>query len=65
MSYDTYILLFVFGGLVLVFLVTLTVIAVSSAYRNGVRDGYQNTWLPRVQEQVREEHLLQGERVKP
>lgn len=36
---------------------------VAIAYRAGVRDGYQNTFLPYVQEIVLKDHLLQGERV--
>lgn len=63
MNYETYISLFVFIGVVVCFLLVLTIIAVKSAYHNGVRDGYQNTWLPHVQEQIREEGLYQGKKV--
>jgi hypothetical protein len=47
----------------LVFMMFFVVVAVKSSYRNGVRDGYQNTWLPSVKRQVQEEGLMQGEAV--
>ena len=64
MEQETYTLLLVVMGLLLSLLVTFTVIATQSAYRNGVRDGYQNTWLPHIRKQVLEEELTQGPKVK-
>ena len=60
----TAILFMVFlAGIAVLFLMFM-VIGLRSAYRNGVRDGYQNTWLPHVKEQVRQEQLHQGERIE-
>jgi hypothetical protein len=54
----------IFFFVVSVFLIVLAVISIHSAYRNGVRDGYQNTYLPHVKEQILQEGLHQGEEVK-
>ena len=60
----TAILFMVFlAGIAALFL-TFMVIGLRSAYRNGVRDGYQNTWLPHVREQIKEERLTQGAKVE-
>lgn len=47
-----------------VWLATLVLgyLGVLAAYRNGVRDGYSNTWLPQVKKQIRDENLTQGRR---
>lgn len=60
----TAILFMVFlAGIAVLFLMFM-VIGLRSAYRNGVRDGYQNTWLPHVREQIKEERLTQGAKVE-
>jgi len=47
----------------IVVIVVFAVVGVHSAYKSGIRDGYQNTWLPQVINQVREEGLRQGGRI--
>jgi len=49
--------------LVLALIVTVAGIAAYLAYRNGIRDGYQNTFLPHVIRQVIDEGLKQGGRI--
>jgi len=52
------------SAVIIIFLLILVAVS-RSAYGNGVRDGYQNTWLPHIKAQIREEQLQQGERVEP
>ena len=47
-----------------IILMVVTVIIARAAYHGGVRDGYQNTFLPHVQNQIRDEGLKQGEEVR-
>lgn len=62
---NTQIALLMVGVFLLVaFFMFLLIAGVRAAYKNGVRDGYQNTWLPHVQNQIREQGLQQGEEVK-
>jgi hypothetical protein len=46
------------------FLLIFAVWGVFPAYRNGVRDGYQNTWLPHVKKQIKQEGLKQGDSIE-
>jgi hypothetical protein len=48
---------------ILVILTIVNIVVTRDAYHNGVRDGYQNTFLPRVREQVQQEGLAQGEEI--
>ncbi len=47
--------------LAFILLLVFAVVGAFAAYRNGVRDGYQNIWLPHVQDQVKKEGLVQGQ----
>jgi hypothetical protein len=38
----------------------LLAVITRASYRNGVRDGYANSWLPHVQKQIQEEDLKRG-----
>lgn len=49
--------------LLLIALITLIIGIIRIVYHNGVRDGYQNTFLPHVRKQIQEEGLTQGEEV--
>jgi ABC-type phosphate transport system permease subunit len=64
MDSGTAFLLMLLVIVVLLFVLFLTIVAMRSAYHNGIRDGYQNTWLPHVQKQVKEEGLRQGDEVR-
>ena len=63
MEYEVWIGIFVTVGFAISIIIMFAVMAVQAAYHSGVRDGYQNTWLPRVKEQVQEEGLSQGEEI--
>lgn len=43
--------------LIILGVVLLGVACTEAAYRNGVRDGYSNPWLPRVRKQIDAERL--------
>lgn len=49
---------------VIIIMALISFMVMNVAYRLGVRDGYQNTFLRHVQEQVREEKLMQGREVE-
>lgn len=34
----------------------------SAAYRNGVRDGYCNPWIPHVRRQIKQQRLVQAQK---
>jgi len=64
MNNGTVALTIIFFTLLIVFAFIAFFVGLNSAYHNGVRDGYQNTWLPHVQIQIHQERLQQGEEVK-
>ncbi|MCI0553692.1 MAG: hypothetical protein L0287_22320 [Anaerolineae bacterium] len=43
----------------LLVVILLALVSSHTAYRNGVRDGYQNNWLPHVKKQIKDEGLEQ------
>ena len=45
--------------ILLLIVVLLALVSCVAAYRNGVRDGYQNLWLPHVKKQIKEQKLEQ------
>lgn len=45
--------------ILLLVVVLLALVSCAAAYRNGVRDGYQNNWLPHVKKQIKDEKLEQ------
>jgi len=63
MNNGTVAVLIILFTILAIFLFIFFFVGLNSAYRNGVRDGYQNTWLPHVQLQIHEESLEQGEEV--
>lgn len=54
----------VFWALVILGLCIFIIMGIHAAYLNGVRDGYSNTFLPIVQEEVKRLRLVQGEEVE-
>ena len=64
MDSGTAVLVMILLFLLIVGFIVVLVVGVGSAYKNGVRDGYQNTWLPHVQNQIREQKLTQGDEVR-
>lgn len=64
MSSSTFVLGFAVVAILTIVLFAVIIKGVHTAYKNGVRDGYQNTWLPHVQKQVREQNLEHGDEVR-
>lgn len=53
----------VLGAALVILFFVLVIISVRAAYKSGIRDGYQNSWLIHVKKQVREENLEHGDEV--